>query len=82
MKHQPVLHGLTPSKLFSASVGSGQETKHTHHIDNDLSELQPLFLRQAAQKVAVRVLKKFERDGQMVLLQNALVVVHNGQFVV
>lgn len=54
----------------------------TYHINDNLAELQPLFSGQVGQEVAVRVLQQLERHGQMVLLEDALIVVHDSKFVI
>ena len=54
-------------------------TREAHHIYDHFPQGLSLFLGQIDEDITVGVLKKFEGDGQMVVLKDGLVIVHNGQ---
>ena len=51
----------------------------THHIYDHFPQSLSLFLSQVDEDITVGVLKKFEGDGQVVVLKDGLVIVHDGQ---
>ena len=51
----------------------------SYHVDDHLSKRLFLFLVEVDENITVFVLKKLEGDGKMVVLQHALVIVHQGQ---
>ena len=54
-------------------------TREAYHIYDHFPQGLSLFLGQIDEDITVGVLKKFEGDGQMVVLKDGLVIVHNGQ---
>ena len=50
-----------------------------HHVDHHLPHGRPLLAGQTCQDVALRQLEELEGDGQVVVLQHGLVVVHEGE---
>ena len=42
----------------------------THHVDDHLAHIMPLFLVEVCEDVAAVLLQQFEGDGQMVVLQH------------
>ena len=53
--------------------------RRQHHVDHHLPEGGPLLGRQASQDVTLRQLQQLEGNCQVMVLQNGLVVVHQGQ---
>ena len=54
-------------------------TREAYHIYDHFSQGLSLFLGQIDEDITVGVLKKFEGNGQMMVLKDRLVIVHNGQ---
>ncbi len=67
------------------SLQLGQKThvlRHVsgqHHVDDHFSDDAPLLLVELGEDVARLVLQNLEGDGQVVVLQHRVVVVHEGQ---
>lgn len=49
-----------------------------YHVNHHLPERLPLFLGQVLEDVTVLLLQQFETHGQVVVLQDGFVVVHQG----
>ena len=52
---------------------------HTYHADDHASQSLPLFHWYILQYITARLLQQFKRDGQVMILQNRFVVVHQRQ---
>lgn len=52
----------------------------THHVYDELPQALPLPLAEVLKDVTVVLVKELEAHGQVMVLQNRLVVVHQGQF--
>ena len=55
------------------------EEEVSYHVNDHLSEGLPLFLGQVTEDITVGALQQLEGDGQVVVLQHRLVVVHQRQ---
>ena len=82
--------GSLPTVSPRKSLGSNNEggrmcrviyiyTWEAYHIYDHFSQGLSLFLSQVDEDITVGVLKKFEGDGQVVVLKDRLVIVHDGQ---
>ena len=50
-----------------------------HHVNDHFPQGLSLFLGQVDEDITVGVLKEFEGDSQVVVLEDGLVIVHDGQ---
>ena len=58
---------MCPSSLF------------TYHIYHHFSQGLPLLLGKVHQNITVRILKELKGDSQVMVLQDGLIIVHDGQ---
>lgn len=58
----------------------GIAERSTHHVDDHSAKGLPLFLRQVLEDVAVFPLEQLKPYGQVMVLENGFVVVHERQF--
>ena len=58
---------MCPSSLF------------TYHIYHHFSQGLPLLLGEVHQNITVRILKELKGNSQMMVLQDGLIIVHDGQ---
>ena len=61
------IHNMCPSSLL------------TYHIYHHFSQGLPLLLGEVHQNITVRILKQLKGDSKMVVLQDGLIIVHDGQ---
>ena len=61
------IHNMCPNSLF------------TYHIYHHFSQGLPLLLGEVHQNITVRILKQLKGDSKMVVLQDGLIIVHDGQ---
>ena len=54
-------------------------TQEAHHVYDHFPQSLSLFLGQVDEDITVGVLKEFKGDGQMVVLEDGLVIIHDGQ---
>ena len=50
-----------------------------HHVYHHLPHRHPLLVGQTREDVAGRVLEQLEGDGQVVVLQNSIIIVHQSK---
>lgn len=60
-------------------MNGGQARPNTCHVDDQLPQALPLSLAEVLEDVTVVLVKQLEAHSQVVVLQNRLVVVHEGQ---
>ena len=51
----------------------------TYHIYHHFSQGLPLLLGEVHQNITVRILKQLKGDSKMMVLQDGLIIVHDGQ---
>lgn len=62
---------------MEASRGEGRTS--TCHVDYKFPQALPLSLAQVLKDVTVVLVEELEAHGQVVVLQNGLIIVHEGQ---
>lgn len=60
-------------------VGEGEGGPNACHVDNKFPQALPLSLAEVLKDVTVVLMEELEAHSQVVVFQNGLVVVHEGQ---